>query len=235
MYKAVIDQGNTRCKVGIFSKMGILEEVHITQTFQEAIDYINSKSIKIVITNHKTETEIYPDFNIYYLNHLFKLPFLNLDKKPETLGLDRIASLAAAAILFPNQNTLIFDVGTCITIDFLNENNAYNGGNISPGLKMRYKAMHHFTSKLPLSTVENIFPKMGNTSMSAIANGAFYGIVNELNGYITDFKKDYQNLNIIICGGDTLHFDKQLKTEIFAKPNLVLEGLYQLLLLNENK
>ncbi len=235
MRKAAIDKGNTRCKVGIFSANGILENVEIVNNYNSAIAYLNTQNIEKAITNSEDDIQTKPTFKLINFNYNFKLPFINKYQTPHTLGLDRIAAVAAVALNFKNQNTLVFNAGTCLTIEFLNDKNEYFGGNISPGLLMRLKAMNTFTQKLPLSTIENILPTMGNSTLSALANGAFYGMLHEMEGYINAYKCQYNQINIVLCGGDTLHFDKQLKTKIFALPNLVLEGLYQILLLNENK
>lgn len=235
MLIAAIDKGNTRCKVGIFSPNGKLETIEIAESYDNAIAFLNAQNIDTAISNSNDKIHIIPNFNLVKFDHDFKLPFINKYQTPYTLGIDRIAAVAAVALSFKNQNTLVFNAGTCLTIEFLNANNEYFGGNISPGLLMRLKAMNTFTQKLPLSTIENILPTMGNSTLSALANGAYYGMLNEIEGYINYYKSQCIQLNIVLCGGDTLHFDKQLKTEIFAQPNLVLEGLYQILRLNENK
>ena len=235
MLIAAIDRGNTRCKVGIFSPNGLLENVEIVENYDNAIAFLNAQNIDKAISNSFDETEIIPSFNLIKFDYDFKLPFINKYQTPNTLGIDRIAAVTAVSLSFKNQNTLVFNAGTCLTIEFLNENNEYLGGNISPGLHMRLKAMNTFTQKLPLSTIENIITNMGNSTLSALANGAYYGMLNEIEGYINYYNSQYNQLNVVLCGGDTIHFDKQLKTKIFAQPNLVLEGLYQILRLNENK
>jgi type III pantothenate kinase len=140
------------------------------------------------------------------LNEKSKLPFINLYKTPETLGRDRIAAVAAASVKFPKMPVLIFDIGTCMTIDFINESNEYMGGNISPGVNMRLKAMNLLTDKLPLSSKEYLTDFLGDSTLSALANGAVEGLCKEIDGYIVNFKLNYPKLKVVFCGGDAIFF-----------------------------
>jgi type III pantothenate kinase len=141
--------------------------------------------------------------------------------------------MAAAATQYPNQACLVFDIGTCMTIDFLDPELNYQGGNISPGIELRLKAMHQMTGRLPLVNVDEASGEMGNSTHQAMANGVVIGMQHEIEGYIQFYTEKYQNLQTILCGGDHTHFVIPSKYKIFANENFVLEGLYALLLLNE--
>ena len=165
-----------------------------------------------------------------------KIPLTNLYKTPKTIGKDRIAAVVGANNIYPNCNILIFDAGTALTIDFINKKNEYVGGNISPGLTMRYKALNKFTQKLPLYKIKHDFDKLtGQTTKEAIIAGVQNGILFEINNYIKIFSKKYTDLKIFLTGGDIFFFENKLKKNIFAEPNLVLIGLNRILTNNANK
>ena len=235
MKKGVIDIGNTRNKAAIFNENGKIETIESFETAQQASEWLVSMgAAHLMVSDVKGASfAAMPSVKVQYLSTETKLPFTNLYATPNTLGTDRIAVMAAVATLYPNQASLVFDIGSCMTIDLLEPNMEYHGGNISPGLQMRLKAMQHFTGKLPLSDLEHLHLPMGNTTLSALSNGAFTGLKNEIEGYIETTLKQYPEANIILCGGDAHYFEKQLKYKIFANHNLVLHGLYHLLIFND--
>lgn len=172
--------------------------------------------------------------NVILLTHMSPTPIKNLYKSPETLGKDRLAAIVGAMSIFPNNNLLTIDAGTCITMDFLNKKAEYFGGSISPGIQMRLKAMHSYTSKLPelLWTDEGRPELIGDTTASSMLSGAVNGTLAELKGSIQLYLKKYRDLKILLTGGDSSFFEKELKNGIFADSNLVLKGLNEILLYN---
>ena len=154
---------------------------------------------------------------------------------PETLGVDRIALVSGAVKKFPNKNILIIDAGTCITFDFVNDKTVYFGGAISPGIEMRYKSLHAFTSKLPI--LEKNYPQnfIGKNTIESINSGIVNGVTQEIKGVINQYKKKYTDLTVVLTGGDINFLAKQLKSSIFAHQNFLLEGLNEILIFNKNK
>ena len=145
------------------------------------------------------------------------------------MGKDRIAAMVGAFDLYPDTNVLVIDAGTAITYDLLNDKGRYLGGNISPGLEMRYKALHRFTDKLPLVNQGNMEQLYGQTTEEAIRAGVQHGIVFEADKAIDTFKEFYNNLKVIITGGDAKFFDKKLKNSFFVHFNLTALGLNRIL------
>lgn len=147
---------------------------------------------------------------------------------PDTLGSDRIAAAVGANVLFPGENCIVFDFGTAITVDFISSAGIFSGGNISPGLSMRFNAVHQYTGRLPLVSPSVPVRLDGKSTEEAINNGVVLGIMFEVERYI--------NLNpggkVIFTGGDALFFAKKLKTPIFVVCNLVLTGLSKIAQLN---
>jgi type III pantothenate kinase len=136
--------------------------------------------------------------------------------------------LAAGAVFqFPNQNRLVIDAGTCITYDFIDHQNNYLGGAITPGLRLRYESLHNYTAKLPLLVLESPKELIGNSTSNSIHSGVVNGLVYEIDGFITEYGTRYSNFIIILTGGDTDFLAKRLKNTIFANSNFLLESLNQ--------
>ncbi len=171
--------------------------------------------------------------DLYLVDHQLKTPFENHYSSPETLGADRIALAAAAVLHYGETNTLVIDAGTCITYDMITAEGAYLGGAISPGLTMRYRALHHFTSRLPSLEVGDYQELIGNTTESSIHSGVINGLSMEIEGVIGQYQSRYELLTVILTGGDAQFLSKRLKKAIFAHSNFLLEGLNFLLEYNK--
>jgi type III pantothenate kinase len=234
----VIDIGNTSVKAALFSGK-VMKEAHVQ--LSELEELLQKKKVAQAIVcksgqNHDAE-ELLRQYKIplTQLHSEMPLPISIRYKTPETLGADRIAGSIGANAFFPNQNVLKIDFGTCITYDFINAKNEFEGGSISPGMMLRFKAMHNYTAKLPLvdpmqfSTYELV----GNDTSQAIVSGVINGIKNEVDGIIKEYKTRFRSLKVVVTGGDAGLFATLLKSEIFARPYLVLEGLNTIL--NYNK
>jgi type III pantothenate kinase len=232
-----IDIGNTRIKCAVFEQDTILEQYtfdkkEAQKNFKQILKkYSNIEfSIFSSVVNLDISSLDYLKKHTFttIVNHESILPFRNLYKTPKTLGIDRMVLASGATLLFPNRNCLIIDAGTCITFDFINAQNQYLGGAISPGINMRYKALHTYTSKLPLiemSTKENL---IGKTTEESINSGVINGVIFEIEGFISQYSLNYQDLTIILTGGDVDFLAKRLKSTIFANSNFLLQSLNEL-------
>ncbi len=155
------------------------------------------------------------------------VPIGNNYLTPETLGVDRLAA-AVGAVSRGYNDCLIVDFGTAITIDLV-ENGAFFGGNISPGMRTRFRALHDYTQRLPeCSPTDEILP-LGRTTQQAIEQGVIQGIVNEIEGYISSFKAQNAKIMLIFTGGDAIFFVNRIKNAIFAKWDPVVCGLNTIL------
>lgn len=166
---------------------------------------------------------------IVTLDQYTLLPFKIKYRTPGTLGYDRIAAACGALKAFPGENVLIFDFGTAITIDFLTATGEYRGGNISPGLDMRFKSLHHHTANLPLATRDLKYPVFGDDTRSAITAGVQMGIVFEISGYIHEFLQLYGDCKLVATGGDADFIIQGLKEPVILYPDLIMEGMHYLL------
>ena len=163
------------------------------------------------------------------LNHQTPVPMENLYQSKTTLGLDRIAAAVGGISLFPGKDLLVIDAGTAITFDLVDRNNRFLGGNISPGLALRFKALYHFTRKLPEITAADNWPLYGKTTEEAIRAGVQQGMIFEIDGMIEHIRKEWPECIVILTGGDCLFFDKKLKNTTFVKFELTLIGLNRIL------
>lgn len=162
---------------------------------------------------------------VIYLNHETPIPIENLYSTPETLGPDRLAAVIGAKSLMPNSNVLVIDMGTAITYDFASAEGQYLGGNISPGIEMRLRALHEFTAKLPLVSQTGELPLIGNCTETAIRVGVMMGVKSEIEGYIRTHLQKKTNVSVFLTGGDTINFEDSVKSRIFAQKFLVHVGL----------
>jgi len=247
----IIDVGNTFIKLAIFSGGEIRHKR--SSRIKDFINYLNQiskeypKIDRCIISSvgGPTVAEISAAKKIapvIVLSHECTLPFRNQYATRETLGVDRIALVSAAASQFPEKNVLVIDAGSCITYDFLSAENIYLGGAISPGIEMRYKAMHTFTANLPLlepkipkNSVGDSTNNVGDSTNKSMHIGVIQGVANELNGFIDEYIENFGNLTVILTGGDTHFLLDNIKNDIFANSNFLLEGLNYILEINKDK
>jgi len=171
-------------------------------------------------------------FPFIELNEQTPVPVKNRYQTPETLGKDRLAAAVLGASMFPGENVLVINAGTCITYDFVNDLGEYIGGSISPGMQMRFRALHTFTGKLPLLSFTKISDPIGLNTEDAIQSGVVFGIIHEIEGVAGFYKEKYPGLKVIFSGGDLFYLVKKLKISIFAVPYCVIYGLHQILQFN---
>jgi type III pantothenate kinase len=227
------DFGNTRLKCAVFKGREFIEERVLENmdpsTIQQLIDqYRPAKSILSSVINHPAELETQlAQYTLFHkLGHTSQLPMTTPVGKPETIGADRLAIIAAAVDLFPKQHNLAIGLGTCITYNFVNNAHEFLGGSISPGMNMRFRAMHEQTALLPLIKAESNFPLVGYDTKTNLLSGVILGMAKEIDGIIEAYALKYSNFNVLLTGGDMGFFVPHLKNRIFADPNLIYKGLY---------
>lgn len=237
-----IDTGNTRTKFAVFDGETIVASGILENTGQYSALF-GQYPIEAVIASSVGQDidfqSITPQQSHFYtLSAELPLPIKIDYETPETLGPDRIAACVGSTTLFPMQNCLVIDAGTCITTDIIADNIFY-GIAIMPGLTMKFEALHTFTKKLPLLHLSDVdkqnFSGNGNTHKS-IVSGVFLATVLELCGFYHMLSDTYENLKTVITGGDGLLLKQELKDfEIDATfvKDLTLIGLNKILAYNE--
>ncbi|WP_159022568.1 type III pantothenate kinase [Formosa sp. L2A11] len=240
----IIDVGNSFVKLAVFEADRITDKETVTsENFLKKIKKFIEKHQNIEkgimsSVGNLTESDILElksYCELLILDRETPVPFLNSYATPRTLGIDRVALVCAAVHQCRNKNVLIIDAGTCITYDFVSSASEYFGGGISPGLNLRYKALHNFTSKLPLLSPVQPLDLIGHSTETSIHSGIVYGILNEIEGNISRYQNEYADLTIILTGGDSDFLSKQLKSSIFVNSNFLLEGLNYILQFNSAK
>lgn len=231
----IIDFGNTRVKAALFTDR--LIEMKVYKSGKELladhsfIVQATNAIVASVVTNHMEVVDIISKkLPVLLFTADTPLPVKNGYRSAQTLGSDRLAASVGAWSLYPNRNVLVIDAGTCVKYNFMNADNVYEGGGISPGVQMRFKALHHYTGRLPLIEFDPDFNELtGQTTESSILSGVINGVIFEMDGTIEAYRRKYPNLTILITGGDAPFLAERLKNPIFAQPNLVLTGLNTIL------
>jgi type III pantothenate kinase len=235
----IVDYGNSSAKVGIFNQRALVDK-HVFREGNQLKDFLqNFSADHCIVSSVNTEAQTIASWttakNKFILHHTLPLPVKNLYATPQTLGVDRIAGVCGAQDFFQATNCLVIDAGTCITYDFLDKEGRYHGGGISPGLTMRFQAMHTFTARLPLVSVTENPLLIGNSTETCMQSGVIHGLIEEIDGIIRKYSEKFDGLKVILCGGDTGFFENKLKASIFASPELVLSGLNSILLYNVSR
>jgi type III pantothenate kinase len=232
----IVDIGNTSTKLAIFKGR---EKIFVSRINELSCEELEKelwgfKVKRAIVSSVKELPPFISDLlftNIPYvhvLSHKSKLPFKMEYETLETLGTDRIAAVAGAYRVFCGKNVLIIDAGTAITFDFI-IGNSYKGGNISPGIDMRFRALNNFTGKLPLIEKSPDFSFPGKNTTDAILAGVIAGVTYEINEYIRTFKKRHKNIKIIMTGGDSGFLKERLSNKTHYMPDIVIDGLNYIL------
>jgi type III pantothenate kinase len=229
------DFGNTRLKAAIFENDNFIEQVILPNDEVFTIErllhvYQPQKTILSSVINHNSAIEevLHQKTKFHKLSHVTKANFTSPVGKPETIGADRLALAAAAVHYFPNKNSLVIALGSCVTYNFINQYNEFIGGAISPGMEMRFKAMEVFTAKLPEVKPDWNFPLIGYDTKTNMQSGVIAGLAFEIEGFIAAYSEKYSNFNVVLTGGDATYFASRLKYKIFADYNFLFKGLYAL-------
>jgi type III pantothenate kinase len=236
-----LDLGNTLVKAALFEHDKLLK----TARFSQVKELLDSSEFlpkaTHIITSSVTQEHLLLAAKIGSKKHLLfdpqtPIPIANKYGTPQSLGPDRLAASIGAFTLFPLQNVLCIDAGTCIKYNFVNEKNEFLGGAISPGLQMRLKALNHFTDKLPLVDLnENFEELIGKDTEGSLLSGALLGAISEIEKTIEKYEARFSTIKVIFTGGDAPYLSGKLKNRFFTEPNLVMLGLNNILNYNIEK
>jgi len=234
MMNLVVDSGNTRIKVGLFKDRELIWTESFLNLDQLKNFISNSHADHILVSSVNHDPAEILSWSVsagkkISLTSSLPLPIQIEYKTPQTLGVDRLAAVCGAQDLFPNKNCLIIDAGTCINYELLDADSIYHGGAISPGISMRFDAMHTFTARLPLVSANENIGLIGNSTETCLQSGVMNGVLEEVRGFMKQYQILYPDLTVIICGGDYPFFENKLKPAIFVAPELVLIGLNRIL------
>jgi type III pantothenate kinase len=228
----LIDAGNSRLKAALFENNIRIESwVFPNSEMEVALSVITQTELKAILVSSTAAGENWfqsrlGSFRLYFFHHQLIKDIKIAYSEPESIGKDRLAAMEGARILYPGKNICVVDAGTCLTIDGLLSDGTHLGGIISPGMKMRFKAMQYFTERLPLSSENEIVGEFGNSTMGCMASGGVYGIVAEIEYHKKRLQEDWnQPFELILTGGDAIFLAQRIKPANFVVPDLVFQGM----------
>jgi len=240
----VIDVGNSGAKAAVFRAGKLIGSVvrFSDQEWEVADRLITNHRVKNIL--YSTVANVPPTewiekwenagLSVIALSADLPLPFASVYETMHTLGHDRIAVVAGSLALCSDsapggRARLIVDAGSCATLDLVDADGTYRGGNISPGLRMRLRAMHAFTARLPEPEPAEPQGEVGRSTVDALRHGAQLGLVYEIEGLFHRLRADYPDLELLLTGGDGAWLAGRLSVPCRFYPNLVLLGLHQIL------
>lgn len=235
-----IDWGNTRVKAGMFQEDKLIRDYNFApeDASRELGRILGEIRPDYTLLSSVVQQEpaildlLHEHTRLTILSRNTPVPVINAYQSQDSLGMDRLALAVGARELFPEKNNLIISLGTAITYNFLQSGGTFRGGNISPGLDIRFRSLHEFTDQLPLVTASGDVPLMGYDTLSAIRSGVIWGIAAEIDGMINYYAGQYSNLNVVLTGGNLPLFAGKIKNRIFADPKFLLKGLNSILSYN---
>lgn len=233
------DFGNSRLKLAIFTGRELNDVVVLESDHPSAIEkllekYQPQKSILSSVINHDVALEelLSAKTKFHKLSYTSKIPITTAVGKPETIGADRLAICSAAVDMYPQQHCLAIGLGTCITYNYINKFHEFLGGSISPGMNMRFRAMHEQTAMLPMIEAEHSFPLIGYDTKTNLLSGVIIGMAKEIDGIIDAYNEKYSHLKVMLTGGDMDFFMPHIKNKLNADPYLLFKGLFAISELN---
>lgn len=229
----IIDVGNTRVKYGLFDQRKMIitgEDLSLLKKIMEELKKKGVEMFLLISGTGKIPEHLMSDLELlasasFRNGPALPLPIENTYETPETLGADRISGAVAAAYKYPGRQSLIIDAGTAITYDYVSREGVYLGGNISPGLSMRYRALHEFTERLPLVENSGEYAYFGKNTVAAIRKGVINGMIFEIHGYRDEFLRNYPDGKILLTGGDGCFLRNILNGPFDFDNYLTLKGL----------
>jgi type III pantothenate kinase len=237
----VLDIGNTALKAACFQGKSLIRSVRaswedpneVEESLLRLMALNPTKVLISSVTGPKKEVEKFlkhAKLPIVYFTHDMKTPVVNRYETPETLGRDRLANAVAAHAMFPDKPIVVIDVGTCIKFDFITAKGEYFGGSISPGIEMRFRALHEFTARLPLLERTDTVYLIGKNTQESMHSGVINGALAEVKGILEQYQMTHKDLQVIITGGDYALLQRTIKTSVTPEPWLTLKGLNEILL-----
>lgn len=237
----VIDVGNTRTKYAFFEDTELKDVSYETTGLFEDIGKWKEAGTRIHVLFSGSGK--LPEGTRLLLNELADeaieaSPFMPLPLKigydtPGTLGFDRIAICVGAMSLIPGTPLLVIDSGTAVTFNYVSAEGVFLGGNISPGLEMRFRSLHQFTARLPEVKPAEDYGGMGTTTEQAIRNGVMNGMLFEAEYYIRNFIAENTRGKVVITGGNSHFWKNRLNLPVLFSPYLGFIGLNSILIFSK--
>jgi type III pantothenate kinase len=233
----IVDIGNTRGKYAIFDGDTLLERGEepfgwharaiACRARGEAVNLLLASTGPVPAGLRERSREVATRF--IEASPAMPLPARVEYDTPETLGIDRVAGCVAGAALYPGRALLVVDAGTALTFNFADAAGTFLGGNISPGVQARYRALHEFTERLPLVAGDAPGEGIGRNTRDAILYGVTRGVLAEIRDYAAAFRREHPAGALLLTGGDCRWLAGHLPGEFRVEEHLVMIGLNKIL------
>ncbi len=228
-----IDIGNTSTKVAVFDGDSLVYANRIDLDFKQQLSEVVSQyaprrcAVSNVAGYRREVEEALADLpcEVKHLTWETPLDGFGLSNIPQGLGADRLAAVLGAMSLKPNLPLLVIDAGTCLTYDYIEASGRYLGGNISPGLSLRLRAMHEHTALLPLIPLQGEAPLVGQDTATALRSGVVNGACFEIEGFLKADRQERGDVQAFFAGADDLPFSEEIRPYLHLEPRLVGIGL----------
>ena len=244
-----IDVGNTNAVLGKIKDNIIVDQLRIKtellkipliditdETRNELLNLVNSESRNILLSGVVPQAmlnlkllieEMYEDKNIILVttDHLLRLIKVEL-KNPYEVGDDRIIN-AIASLNKYKPPLIIIDFGTATTFDVINNNGAYSGGLICPGINLSLSSLSQGTALLPLIEFKRSEKIIGKSTIGAMESGSYWGYVSLIEGIVERLKNENEcnSAKVVATGGYSSLFKEDVNCIDHFEENLTLEGL----------
>ncbi|MBL4603617.1 MAG: type III pantothenate kinase [Emcibacteraceae bacterium] len=163
------------------------------------------------------------------LNVKVKLP------NPAEVGADRLVNAIAAHKKYGGP-MIIIDFGTATTFDIIDEQGNYHGGVISPGVNLSVEALSMAAAKLPRVAVVKPDKVIGNSTISAIQSGIFFGYLSMVEGMVARITKEYGSpMKVLATGGLATLFNEATDVIEIVDQELTTYGLFEIYSSNVDK
>lgn len=234
-----IDIGNTSTKLGVFENAALVgrktiptvetldaDEIHNLAEITQPIKAVIISSVVAELKNAYLEfSKKYFDVEPFFVKSSSDFGLKINYVPPDTLGVDRFTA-AFAAVEKYGKPCIVCDFGTATTIDAVNSTGEYLGGIITPGMNTMRESLFTQTSALPLIKLRRPENVIGNSTVTSIQSGIYFGYVSLVDGLIERMKTELgEPPKVVATGGLTKLIAETSKQIEIIDDNLMLDGL----------
>lgn len=145
--------------------------------------------------------------------------------RPEQVGADRLVNTIAAHERFKHA-LIIVDFGTATTFDVIDEEGAFCGNVIAPGINLSMYALSMASALLPHVAVQKTDKVIGKATVPAMQSGVFWGYISMIEGLVRRIREEYgEKLMVVATGGLAPLFAETSDAIDEIDPNMTIRGL----------
>jgi type III pantothenate kinase len=237
----VVDVGNSRLKWGRCGPGEVIETValppDVPDIWQQQLDRwgLDEPATWALSGVHPARLRRLADWlrrrgdTVFVIDDPHLLPLRVLVDRPDHVGIDRLLdAVAVNSRRGAGSPAVIIDAGSAVTVDWLDETGAFQGGAILPGLRLMAQALHDYTALLPLidSPREPPAPP-GKTTPTALTAGVYWAVAGGIVALIAEYGRRAPGPpEVHLTGGDAPALSPALPSARYW-PTMTLEGVRQ--------